>query len=201
MYIAAAAWYGPAALWAAAGVVVAVAVGIATIRATRRAATRRHKLSCIVRYTPLLTDGNSYSNLLGVTYGDITIKRPTIVNIWLYNTGQTDITSSSFDANRPFIVDIGVDILARIPATDGERLPGDRFRIEGSQVMIGPYLIDAGTWIVSTLLVEGIPENVQVTNPLISTDVTEQLANQAAPAGDPGVKHYFSKMLNQRRHQ
>jgi hypothetical protein len=202
MYIAAAAWYESATLWAVTGVVVAVAVGIATIRATWKAARTRHKLSCIVRYTALLAEDNSYGNLLKVTYGDITLKRPTIVNVWLYNTGQTDIPSSSFDGNGPFVVDIGVDILAHIPAVDGERLPRDRFRIDGSQVMIGPYLINSKTWIVTTLLVDGIPEDVQiVANPLIGTDVTKEVASNATPARDVGARYYLSKILTQHRRQ
>jgi len=180
-------------------VVVAVAVGIATVRVTWRATNRRHKLSCIVRYTPLLAESNSYGNLIKVTYGDKAVKMPTIVLIWLYNTGRTDISSSSFDDSRPFVVDIGVNILANIPATDGESLPEDKFRIDGSHVMIGPYLIDAGAWIVTTLLVDGIPENVQMKNPLVNTDVTKEVANQVAPAGNSQVKRYALKALSQRR--
>jgi hypothetical protein len=199
MYLATAPWYESAALWGITGAVVAVAVGIATIWATGKVARTRHKLSCIVRYTSLLAEGNSYGNILKVTYGDITLRRPTIVNIWLHNTGQTDISSSSFNDNGPFVVDIGVDILAHFPAIDGERLPRDRFKIDGSRVMIGPYLIDAKTWIVTTLLVDGTPENVQVISPLIETDVAKDVADNAALVKDPDAKHYLLRMLSQRR--
>ncbi len=201
MYLASAAWYDSTTLWAVTGVVVAIAVGIATVWATRKASPRRHKLSCIVRYTSLLTEGNSYGNLLKVTYNEKPVNTPTIVNVWLYNTGRTDISSSSFDDKRPLVIDIGVNILALIPAADGEPLPRDKFQIEGSCVMIGPWLIDAGKWIVATLLVNGIPENVKTTNSLIDTDVTEDVANNVAPARDPGTIHYLSQMLSRHRRQ
>ncbi len=185
MHVESAAWYSSATAWAAMGVIAVIVIGIATILAMYKTANKRNKLSCVVRYNSLLGDHTSYGDLLKVTYNDQAVDAPTVVNIWLYNTGKMDIPSDSFDGGRPFIFDLGATVVAELP-TQGEHLPADKFWIEGSRVMIGPWVIYSNLWLTANLLVDGIPENVQMISPILNTDLNREVTNQAASIGASG---------------
>ena len=185
MYAASSAWYESGTVWAAAGAVAVVVVGIATMLVTYKVTTTRQKLSWAIQHTSLLSDGTSYRDLLKVSYRDQAVKAPTIVSVTLYNAGKRDIPSSSFDDERPFIVDIGVNILAKLPTNDdplieeGHPLPEEKVQIDGSRLAIGPWLIPARGFVHTVLLVDGTPEDVRAESSLINVDVINTTSQES----------------------
>jgi hypothetical protein len=125
----------------------------------------------------LREESASYGDLLKVTYGDQQVKAPTIVNVSLTNAGSKDIPSEAFDDGRPIVVDIGVNILAELPAT-GDPLPEGKVQISGSRLTVGPWLIRAKGWISTALMADGVPQAIQIENPLINGDISSGLKDQ-----------------------
>ena len=85
----------------AALVVAALAIP-ATIWATRRWGNRRARLAMSIEVTPILPAGGPTA--LAVTFVDIPVPDPHLVNFELRNVGPKDISSAAFDAEQPIKV-------------------------------------------------------------------------------------------------
>ncbi|MEU1251583.1 hypothetical protein ACWD8I_18480 [Micromonospora arida] len=165
------------ALVAIALAVVAIAAGAL---AARRWGTRRGRITFYCVATPLIPEGylrGPTKDLLKVTWRDIDVKDPHLVQITIRNTGPRDISSSHFDSGRPLRVKLNCVMFGTTSRSDQSirmlsRAIGDEAVIE-----LGPHLLRKGeVWTVN-VLVGGSP-TPDLVSPLIDTDVHD--ATQSA---------------------
>ncbi|MEV0170541.1 hypothetical protein AB0I00_05365 [Streptomyces sp. NPDC050803] len=154
--VASGAFYTDGTFWSAAGVAVAVLVGLGAIWAMFRSTHPRLRLNYTVLHGPLVPlrmDGGLEIRRNGTLLTD-----PHYVEVVLTNPGRRDIPSGAFDRGDPFWVHLDVSYLEvlRTESSPGStRVP--QAQVYGSHLSIGPGLISCGTTITYVLLVDTAP--------------------------------------------
>ncbi len=157
-----------ASIWVPAA--VAVAVGLATVLATRKWGTRRRRVLFRYQSAPLLPV-DSRLGLLEITFRDIPVPNPHLVTLRVQNLGPSDVATHHFDTGAPVRVALNCKFFGLTssshPAATVSPAIGDDGWVE-----LRPTLLRCGDeWAVQAV-VEGVaaPELV---SPLIDTDIVE----------------------------
>lgn len=164
-------WYESETFWTAAGVVVAVLVGVATLTVTYRVAYPRRRLVYALKVTPLLNTSSRYG--LEISYRDKVIREPHLAELVIEGKGRRDITSATFDNNAPLTFHLTAQIV-HVLHTIGNtsNLPVELDDQERA-LKIGPGRIGRRQRLVTTVLVDGKPYLMCRDNPLIDVKVTD----------------------------
>jgi hypothetical protein len=151
--LAAGHWYAAGTFWAAASVVVALAVGIATFLVTW--SPRRRLLFSAPAATPLLTSQTGIEDL-EIRHHGRPLQDPHLVDVTLTARGRGDIPSSAFDQARPLVFDLNASIVDVLQTScDPASAPLPPVTHEGTMLNIGPELIIHGQTIRVSVLVDG----------------------------------------------
>ena len=160
-------WYASSTLWAAAGVVVAVAIGVPTYLAAR--VPRQRLYYGASPATPLLTARSDGIADLEIRHGGQKLAAPFLLDVVLVAKGRHDIPSSAFDQGRPLVFDLGADIVevlqTRCAPASSLVPPVSR---HGSSLKVGPELISRRQTITISALLDGRPAEVNCTQPVLA---------------------------------
>lgn len=158
-------WYQSATLWGALGAVAVVVIGVLTIAVTYFIGTARPILNYSLPISiPLLSLPPRPD--LEVIYKGQSLQHPHTVMVNLINSGRRDISSGSFDQQKPIVLDIGVPIV--------DLLGEERHRelvVDGTAVKIPPRLIRRREEISISLLCDGQRPSLTCQSHLIDVKV------------------------------
>lgn len=150
--------YASETFWTAAGVAVAVLVGLGAIWAAFRTAHPRRRLNCSVTHTPLLPW--SIDGRWEVRHNGTQLTDPHVVTVVLSNRSRRDIASSAFDRSEPFRVELSVPYAELV---ETQSSPRDALSppawIRDGELHIGPGRIGCGTTITYHVLVDTVPSS------------------------------------------
>jgi hypothetical protein len=178
-------FYVTGGFWvAAAGVAVALALGVFTLWLTWRASNpKRRLLYGMPVVTPLLNGGANVPHGLEVRRDGQLLTEPHVLVLELFNQGRLDIPNHAFNQDRPLILDVGVrivDILKTATPVD-QAVPA--VEIDGTRLEIGPDLIKSRQMISITLLVDGLKPTLSCPpHPLIDIHVDRQDGMPSRPS-------------------
>ncbi|MDG4826056.1 hypothetical protein O7635_29765 [Asanoa sp. WMMD1127] len=152
------------------GILVAAAAIVTGMYATRRWGTRRRTITLDCVSTPLISSqlGAMGRDLLKVTYRDIEVMDPHLVQIRIRNVGPSDVASAHFDGETPLTVELSCRVLG---VTNPGPVPAGVTSM-GAQghITFRPGLLRRNEEWVLGVLVEGNPRPEMVSS-LIDTDV------------------------------
>lgn len=152
--------------------VILIAVGVVAIivgaLAARRWGNRRLRLLFEVTSLPLIL-GGAQSGLLKVTFRDLEVDDPHLVTIRFRNVGSGDISSSRFDAGRPFVVNLNCSMYGIVNVTHPESTVSTATGAQGV-VQFMPQLIRRSEERLVQAVVSGSPVPDH-DSPLIDTDI------------------------------
>ncbi|MFS8198823.1 hypothetical protein ACLVWQ_09045 [Streptomyces sp. CWNU-52B] len=173
MLVASDAFYTSGTFWAAAAVIVAIAVGVGAVWATLRAANPKRSVHISMVETRLLRGRARLGPTLEITRGGTVLRDPRLVSIYLRNPSRRDIASSSFDQGLPLKVGLGTSILdllgtEALPAT----AQAPAATISGSELHISPGRIGRQSQITYSVLIDG-DASFSCQHSLIDVDVVE----------------------------
>ena len=148
-------FYVAGGFWLAlAGGVVALAIGLLTIWITWRVANpKRRLLYGMPVEMPLLNMSTRHG--LEIRRDNQILVDPHVVKVTLRNEGRLDITSRSFDRDRPLTLDVGVKILDVLEVTTSKAYAVPIYYVAKTALKIGPDLIGRGQHLSFSLLVDG----------------------------------------------
>ena len=146
------------------GIIVAIVLGLGAAAVALYIHRREHpyrRFSHSVRTSPLVSRQLHGLPKLTVAYDGSTVLNPYLVTIEIASTGRADISSASFDGQKPILFQLNVPVLVEIeqtPSTDSvsARLvfaPGD------STIKLAPALLPKQFSIRATYLCDGKPAN------------------------------------------
>lgn len=150
--------------------VVAVLGIPAAILATRQWGNRRARVDLYLRTTPLLPEGAS-PGLLQLSYRDLLVDNPHLVEVSLINVGPKDIPSVLFDSGKPITVRFDQTFYGVIGVAGGAKLLLPALGAEaGTPVEVRPSLLKRGeSWTFTAVLSGAAKATVEA--PLVDTDL------------------------------
>lgn len=170
-------WYLSGVFWAIVGVVVAVVLGIVAAWATFRSANPRRRLYVYLdRSLPVVRTHEALRNEIEVRHLGRTLSQPYVVTLNVVSRGRKDIPSSSFDANKPIVADLGVPIVRLLEeksTTPKIAIPVPESSVDGTRILIGPSMLSKQHVLTYTALVEGSP-NLATEIPLLDVDTSQE---------------------------
>jgi hypothetical protein len=161
--------------------VVAILATPVTVWATRQWGNRRARVEFVFSSTPLLPDQVS-PGLLAVTFRDIPVKDPHLVSVTLRNTGPRDISTATFDNDRPMSVRFNQTFYGLTAVRGGAHTvsPAVGTPPEDAIVQLKPLLLKRGeAWSFSAVL--SGPVEVSIDAPLIDTEVGQVIPEDDRP--------------------
>lgn len=173
-------WYSSSTVWAAAGVVAVVAVGVLGVLVTWRAANPRRRLNYGMTVAPLL---NTESGDVEVTWRREKLEKPHVLEVRLDSRSRRDIGPEDF-AGGPFQLNVGARIVTILKIAHLEQPNLEKVKISDKDqtiLEIGPMLIGKHQGMNFTLLVDGDkPELASPAEVLRDVDLKPR---SASPAG------------------
>ena len=162
----------------AAGVLVALLVGLALVWVTYIVGFPKRRLSYALRLvTPLLATGAAKD--LELRHHDAVIAEPHVLEIELASRGRRDIPSSAFDGGEPIRLDVGTPIVALLQVTSEPAfLTFPKVAVEGTSLNIGPSLIGPRQKVVLIALIKGGSPRLSWRSSLEGVTVKQQKASQ-----------------------
>lgn len=145
------------------GIIVAIILGLAAIIVTlyvHRKQNPRREFSYDLRSSPLVSGGVRGLDKLTVAFDGSPLKSPHLVSVLVASTGRADISSASFDGDKPIKFELNVPILGEIAQTANIEKVSTRLNfIEGeSSIELQPSLLPKGFTIRATYLCDGHPK-------------------------------------------
>ncbi|MEV5574414.1 hypothetical protein AB0L06_30640 [Spirillospora sp. NPDC052269] len=96
------AWYSSGTFWTAAGVFVALAIGVGTIVVTFLTRFARQRLEYRLRTAaPLLTAPDGVRDDLELRHRGVRLERPYLAEVVLTGRGRRDVPQAAFDGGDP----------------------------------------------------------------------------------------------------
>ncbi|OLT84040.1 hypothetical protein PXJ67_11880 [Mycobacteroides chelonae] len=132
---------------------------------------RRKTLELDVNLTPLLASKVESRDELEVRFNGLVIRDPIVVDFHIANTGQKDIASKDFDADKPLRVAFNSTIVSQLEVSDAENAPMLTIGSDSRSLLIVPHKIAAGHRYQTRVLVDGQVRLKVADDPLIDTNV------------------------------
>jgi hypothetical protein len=157
MYLADA-WWTSGTFWAAAGVFVALAVGIAAAAVAWVVGVppKRRMMYGMPLAAPMLVAPQGVRGELELRHRGVPLDAPHVVELKLVNRGRRDIPTSAFDNGTPITLDTGAKIIELLQTTsDPSTIPAPEVTVAGTALKVGPGLIGRRQRITYTVLVDG----------------------------------------------
>lgn len=184
-------WYTSGTFWAAAGVVVALFVGITATLATYRVSfPKRRLLYGMPIVAPLGSAHTSVENELELRYRGIALTEPHLLELRLISRSRKDIPSSAYDGGDPIRLDAAVRVIDVISVASGpESVPVPQFSIDGTSLEIGPSYIGKRQQIIFTVLADGSNPSLTCKSRLIDVDIRRLRPEDLRPIATavPGI--------------
>ncbi|WP_159828362.1 hypothetical protein [Arthrobacter sp. 9AX] len=144
------------------GIIATVVLGLGAIAATIyvfRKQSPRREFSYDLRATPLVSGAVRGSDRLTLAYDGSPVTNPYLVTLQLASSGRADITSSSFDGDKPILFELNVPILAEIEQTPSTSTVSAQLQYngEGSVIQLPPSLLPKGFGIRASYVCDGEP--------------------------------------------
>ncbi|GAB4052716.1 hypothetical protein [Catellatospora paridis] len=174
------AWYQKEVVWGAAGVVVAVILGVLTLWITIRGNNPRRRLVYSVpTATPVVQTRNRVSGLQVLKDG-VPLDNPYVVELTIASRSRRDIPSSAFDQNKPLVLDLGAEVVEVLShgMTPSGATPWTWDQTNGRQIAVGPCRLGKNERLTIALLVGGRPVVTNPQNPLIDVDLEAEVDNR-----------------------
>lgn len=165
-------WYASGTLWTAAGVVVALVVGVVTLLIAW--VPRQRLFYAMPRVTPLLWAPSGMRSNLELRHCGTLLTEPRLVEVVLTSRGRGDILSSSFDGGRPLTFDLHAPVVEILQIVcEPASAPKPPVAYDGSLLRVGPELISHRQTITISALVDSpTPHLVCTEAPLANVTVT-----------------------------
>jgi len=186
------AWYASGTFWTAAGVMIALLVGAASIRVAYIVGfPRRRLLYAMPTVGAMLTAPAGVRGDLELRHRGKVLTAPGVVEVWLVSRGRKDIPSSAYDSRKPLRLDVGAGIVEVLHVTsDPPSIPKPKVTVEDTSLAIGPSLIGKRQKITFTLLTDGGRPHLTCESTLIDVQVREQDLDDLRPG--PGFAVTFA---------
>jgi hypothetical protein len=176
-------WYASATVWAAAGVVVALLVGVAASAVAYVVGfPKRRLLYGMPVMTPLLSTEADVKGDLELRRHGTLLADPHVLEIRLIGRGRKDIPSSAYDSGQPIRLDVGARIVKLLQSTSdpqSDRVP--KAAVHETSLTIGPSRIGRRQVITYTLLADGERPHLTFQSDLIDVDVRQQEPEDLMP--------------------
>lgn len=161
------------------GIIVAIALGLGAIGVTlyvHRKQNPRREFSYDVRASPLVSTRVRGLDKLTVAYDGSPLTRPYLVNVQIASTGRADISSASFDGNKPVSFALNVPILGEIEQSASTETVSARLRFSDltNSIELPPSLLPKGFTLRASYLCDGRPNvepKVELTDIPVRTDI------------------------------
>ena len=177
-------WYASGTFWTAAGVVVAVLVGIATVLVAYIVGFPRRRLLYGMPVTAaMLAAPDGVRSDLELRHKGTVLTAPRVLEVRLVSRGRKDIPSSAYDGGKPLRLDVGARIVEVLQVTsEPSSIPAPKMTVDGTSLTIGPSLIGKRQKIAFTLLTDGGQPYLMCQSSLIDVQVREQGPEDRKPA-------------------
>ena len=142
--------------------VIAIVVALATVGVMfylDRKRNPRREFTYEVTTSPLVSTEVRGLDQLTVSYAGTPLTHPYLVTVRISSTGRADISSSSFDGQKPILFNLNVRVLGEIEQVSSTDSVGARLQIgEGkTQVELAPSLLPKGFIAWASYLCDGKP--------------------------------------------
>jgi hypothetical protein len=180
--LAAAPLYASGTFWSAVISIVGILVAIAGIYVSYVLAVAKRRITYEMPVSaPLMSAPPGVRTDLRVLHGDKELADPHLLAIRLVSRGRRDIPSSSFDQDRPLLIDVGIPIIAVLETTFApSEAPFPKVVAVGSELRIGPDLIRKRQAMDFLVLANGACARLSDQNPLIDVTVGRPFDDQSA---------------------
>ncbi|OFI39404.1 hypothetical protein BIU82_13815 [Arthrobacter sp. SW1] len=165
-------------MWAIAAVVVAV-ITIGVMFYLDRKRNPRREFAYEVTASPLVSSKIRGLDKLAVSYDGSPLAHPYLVTVRMASTGRADISSTSFDGNKPVIIELNVPILGEIEQSTSMETVGARLKYASGEtsLVLPPSLLPKGFSIHGSYLCDGIP---QIESRIELADITIRNTSRAS---------------------
>lgn len=142
--------------------IVAIIVAVVTLWVMfylDRKRNPRREFMYDVSASPLVSSEVRGLDKLTVAYDGVPLTQPYLVNMELASTGRADISSSSFDGQKPIIFELNVPIVGEIEhkGSSGTVSAQLKFKEGESSIELPPTLLPAGFSLRASYLCDGKP--------------------------------------------
>jgi hypothetical protein len=143
------------------GILATIVTCIVTIWFTFRSENPRRRLHVYMASSlPVVRTHEAMKNALEVRHQGRTLSQPHVVTVMVVSRGRKDISSDSFDGEKPIVANLGVPIIQQLQfdaVAKSRGVPVPKVVIDGTQVLIGPSMLAKRHTLTITALVEGEP--------------------------------------------
>lgn len=150
-------WYDSGTAWAAAGVVVAAIMGIATLVVTYRVGNPKRRVHYGMQLVvQMLKAPEGVRSDLELFHRGKQLADPYIVELQITGRGRKDIPSSAFDGGAPIRLDVSTQVVEVLQViSKPESLPVPKVEASKSEIRIGPSFIGKRQTVSITALTDG----------------------------------------------
>lgn len=141
---------------------------------------RRKKVELNASWSSITVTLMRDNDALKVLFDDVEVGDPFIYALAVTNIGHKDISSKDFDADKPWRVNVGAKVVARLEISDEQ--PDKAFEIDPDDdrfIQLKPVKIAVGETLRIRVLVDGEPDSDYGDNPLIDTDMVRGFLERA----------------------
>jgi hypothetical protein len=154
-------------------IVVAVIAILVGVLAARRWGTKKRRLLVTYSASPLIPSLPSEAHeTVQVTYKDIPVENPHLLEISIQNIGPVDVTTDDFDARRHAVFKLNCKIYGLVSSTRPGFTSCSPVGSEGL-IEISPLLLKCKESCEITAITSGMPD-VEPDFPLINTEIVDR---------------------------